>query len=181
MSLHYVAYHGHLDMMKYLVDEEGLDVESRHRAMSLSRGGTAHEIAVSGGHMEVVKWLVNEKEVIVNAKPPGRSDILEAAVCRGQLDIIKWFIDHGKVDTKVEWLFEKMTIPQAAFGYNQTLEIVKWLVEGKHVDIDWMDEDGFAAFHYAIFLECLETAWLTCRDSMSRQSAILKLALSTPR
>ena len=85
---------------------------------------------------------------------------MQVAVNNQRWDIIKWFVQQAKVDVKVEWFYERMTLLHGAAGNNQ-FEMVKWLVEGKHVDINGLDEDGFTAFHYALFLEYLEIArWL---------------------
>ena len=54
--LHSAAWHGHLDMVRYLVEEAGADPRLRD-----DRGSSFLELAACSGRLEVVRYLIEER------------------------------------------------------------------------------------------------------------------------
>ena len=55
--VHVAAQYGHFDVLKFLVDGEGADPSAGN-----VRNETALIFAAGGGHLNIVKWLVNDQE-----------------------------------------------------------------------------------------------------------------------
>ena len=78
-----VAEHGHLELVKYLVEDRGADVHADD--------DRALRFAAHGGHLQIVKYLVAE-----GANVHAYNDhALRSAAYKGHLDIFKFLIDKG--------------------------------------------------------------------------------------
>jgi ankyrin repeat protein len=92
---------GHLDVVKYLVEEHGADV----RAQS----NNAIKRASENGHLDVVKYLVEECDVDVHAS---NDWAVRIASGNGHLDVVKYLVSmraniHADDDYAVRWASEK--------------------------------------------------------------------------
>ena len=97
------AKNGHLDIVKYLVDEKKIDIPE-----------SAVYRAVKNGHLDVVKYLVDEKGQDISV------DSVFFAAANGHLDMVKYLVGKGKSIDGEE-------VSNAA--KNGHLDIVKYLVE----------------------------------------------------
>ena len=61
--MHTACYYGHLDIVKYLVQEQGCDVNSTN-----INGWHSLIFAVYGGHLDVVDYLLYETAVDINLR-----------------------------------------------------------------------------------------------------------------
>lgn len=84
------CFFGHLETARYLADK-GADI---HAAATNGTGYNALTAAVTAGHTEIVKWLL-ERGLDPNYRyGPGYSPLLTAAA-NGRLEIVKLLLAHG--------------------------------------------------------------------------------------
>ncbi|KAK7456361.1 hypothetical protein VKT23_010608 [Stygiomarasmius scandens] len=119
-SLWDAAYEGHLDVVKFLL-ENGADVNAMGEMGELF--GTALQAAASQGHLDVVKVLL-EKGADINAVGEFYGTALQAAALRRDLDVVKFLIGKGADVNAVGGKYG--TALQAAAD---CLDVVKFLVE----------------------------------------------------
>lgn len=104
------AYKGNLDVTKYLVET--------HEADPLNRSSEAFRIASVVGHLELVKYFVEQ-----GAKPEYNSyQMVRNASTHGHLDIVDYFVTQTQSMYKMEMIREAMTY---AIQNGQT-DIVKY-------------------------------------------------------
>lgn len=97
-ALYYGARYGHLDVVKYLV-ENGADVNNQ----AIDGDSALHESA-SSGHLDVVQYLVRQKANIYIRNKVGQT-VLHSAVKSNNIDIISYLVRCGvSVDSKDKWL-----------------------------------------------------------------------------
>jgi ankyrin repeat protein len=137
--LHYAAYSGKLDVVKYLV-EQGADVDAKTVV-----GWTVLHDAAYSGTLDIVKYLV-EQGANVDAKNNVGWTPLHAAASSGKLDVVKYLVDEqgADVDAKNN---DGWTVLHAA-AYYGTLDIVQYLVE-QGADVDAERNDGYTVLHSA--------------------------------
>ena len=73
-SLSLMAVEGHLEVVKFLVQEAGADVESK-----ITNGWTPLSLTAAKGHLEVVKFLVKEAGADVESKDKDGKTALDLA------------------------------------------------------------------------------------------------------
>jgi ankyrin repeat protein len=84
------AAFGHAAAAKYLV-AKGADVNA---VATNGSGYTALTGAVTGGHTEIVAWLLTKGASVNHRYGPGYSPLL-AAAANGHLEIVKMLLEHG--------------------------------------------------------------------------------------
>ena len=106
-ALHLAAGAGHLDVVEYLVEEQGLDVAATNDA-----GDTALDVAAAEGHTAVVAYLeplaaVAEPEEVARTPEEARAALdrlgiryweqtFRDSAAAGNLAVVKLFVDAGK-------------------------------------------------------------------------------------
>ena len=99
-ALAYALRHGHIDIVKYLLDNgatiSGDKVETEEP--------TPLSIATRNGHLNLVKYLVEERGAKMDGTfEDGNMTLLMYASCNGYLDIVKYLVEKGvKIDTSFE-------------------------------------------------------------------------------
>ncbi|WP_353280584.1 ankyrin repeat domain-containing protein [Wolbachia endosymbiont (group B) of Cyclophora punctaria] len=88
--LHIAAYNGHLDIVKYLVDEKKVSPDQK-----ANDGINALHWAALNGHLDIVKYLVDEKKVSPDQKANDGRTALHWAALNGHLDIVKYLREKG--------------------------------------------------------------------------------------
>ena len=118
------AWFGRSDVCRWLVDEEGADVNAKN-----NRGQTPLMSAAQNGKLDVCKWLVREKKAKVEATDnEGRSALMRAALC-GHLDVCKWLADEAGADVNAVDMLERTVLLHAVMGGH--LDVCKWLIDEK--------------------------------------------------
>lgn len=84
------CFFGHPDTARYLADK-GADI---HAAASNGTGYNALTAAVTAGHTEIVKWLLERGLDANYCYGPGYTPLL-AAAANGHLDVVKLLLAHG--------------------------------------------------------------------------------------
>ena len=87
------AMHGHVDIVRYLVEEADIDPNSAD-----TDGWTALHFAAYNGHLDVVRYLVEEAKVQDPNKPnkDGCTPI-HVAVAYGRVNVVKYLVEEAKV------------------------------------------------------------------------------------
>ena len=157
-----------LEVVRWLV-EQGMDVQDED-------GRTAIHCAASSG-ADVVRWLVDQREMNVNERDNGGRTVFHHAAGSGALKVLDWLAEEKEVDVNVtdntgrtalhyavtsgdleiiRWLVEKGTDVNGAgelashyAARKGELGILKWLVKVKGVDVDTQNDAGDSALHVA--------------------------------
>ena len=90
---------GHLKIVKYLVEEVGMNPEIRDR----NRNTPLHYASWSG-QLKIVKYFVEEAKVDTEPRDEKGDTPLHDASCQGYLEIVKYFIQHD-VDTSIKNIY----------------------------------------------------------------------------
>jgi ankyrin repeat protein len=146
--------HGHKVIVGYLI-ENGIDVNQQDKY-----GQTALWWASENGHKEIVKLLLDHKEIKVNQQDEdGRSALMRAS--RGEhLEVVQLLLDHKDIDVNQQEHKDGRT---ALFEASETghKEIVQLLLQHKDIhSVNKKDNIGCTALHWASLLGHKETVQL---------------------
>ena len=119
--LHVAAIYGHLEVMKYLINNFNFDpnIVGVH-------GRTALYYACSNGHHEVAKYLIKE----CHCNPDTRFEkdtLLHIAAAHGHLDLVKYFVEDLNIDVDIQGLMKWTPLFYAV--QNGHHDIIKYLIE----------------------------------------------------
>lgn len=87
--LHYAAWGGHIEIVRWLVDVAGASLDDVDIV-----GNTALLYAVYGGHRDIIDELVSRGRSLRERNSKNHTALLQAA-CGGHLDIVKWLLEQG--------------------------------------------------------------------------------------
>ncbi len=139
-ALHYAARYGHLQLVKYLVGLNKFDLETQS-----INGRTPLVWACDGGHIEVVKFLLEKDAKIDVRDQDGISPLLRAAG-KGQLEMVK--VLEKYCDVRLEVCNEKLTALHYA-ACNGHLGVVEYLVGLNNFNLEAQDIDGLTPLSWA--------------------------------
>ena len=144
-AFHYAASSGRLDILKYFIEERGINQASKQ----VTTNQTILDIAVSGGYYpEMLDYLINQRAFNVNvpASTNGKTPLYYAAV-HGILPCVKALIGKYKasVDQPTNTLFTPL---MAAVFYNR-LPVVRFLLKVAKANPQLKDKDGNTIVHFA--------------------------------
>ena len=129
--------HGHLEIVKYLIETHNAQVYSK---LVLER-------AVQNGHLEVVKYLIEKCKYLIEkclCNPYVKNELLIDSAENGHLELVKYFIETHKCDPHV---YSEEALRLAA--KNGHIEIVKYLIETNKCDPHVLNEEAlFLATYY---------------------------------
>ena len=120
-ALHLAAQGGHLDVVKYLLSRDTVDVNARDADL----GETPLAHAVSNGHLDVVKYLLSRGDIDVNSRADRlfwHYTPLHWAAGGGRLDMVKYLLSRDDIDVNPrvwdfimiapnEWFFADSSTP----------------------------------------------------------------------
>ena len=141
-GLCYASESGHLDIVKYFVEEIKCNVE----CMDPLRQKPL-QYAARGGGLTVVKYLIEEKGCDPMYRDASGCTTLHCACTSGNLDLVKYLVEERKIDPCQHEQGVTPLIAAAQFG---PLEVVKYLIEVQHCDINFSDEYDGNALHHAV-------------------------------
>ena len=122
-------------------------------------GWTPLHAASQEGRLDIVRWLVEEKQVDPSCRDENGRTPLHAASFGGHLDIVRWLVDVKQVDPSCR--DEKGRTPLYAASWKGHLDIVRWLIKEKQVDPSCQDEAGWTPLHAASWRSHLDIVrWL---------------------
>jgi ankyrin repeat protein len=114
------AAYGNLKKVKFLIEEDGVDINSRD-----DLGDTALHQSAKGGNIRIIKYLV-EKKADLNIKNNDGKSPLHYAVSEANFEAVKYLVENG-ADINTQNKFGNTPLHNATFsGY---LAIVKYLLE----------------------------------------------------
>ena len=142
--LHYASSGGHLEVVKYLVEQCHVDIYARTNG-----GWTALHFASVEGHLEVVRYFVHDCHVDVSTKSDEGCTALHGSCEKGQLLILRYLIQECHVDVNTKSNNGCTALHSAA--QNGSLSIVQYLIHDCHVDVNIKANDGTNALHLASF------------------------------
>jgi hypothetical protein len=103
--------------------------------------------ACAGGHLEIVKRLVEQARVLLTAETKNGSQPIHIACFEGHLELVKWLADEGGVSLTAQdndgWQ------PIHCACDNGHLKVVKWLAEQDRVSLTAEANDGEQPIHCA--------------------------------
>lgn len=155
---------GDFKVAKWLVEKEGVDVNTTTFYGGVPLHCAASGRSVSNGFAEMFNWLIDEAKANVNIRDCNGCTALHFTAIYGRLENAKWLVERGlDVDAKDHR-------GQTAFHYaanHGELALVRWFVEDKGVDVQAPDGVGATALHYAARNARSEIVdWLTLRKGV---------------
>ena len=140
--LHFASELGHLDIVRYLIQERNCDVECRDR----ENDTPLHE-AAKNGRLDIVQYLIIEKGCDPMCRGRCNCTPLLSACLEGQLDVVKYLMEDVKVDPSCRDETDKTPLHCAALCGH--LPIVKLLVEDYLCDPGVRDKEGMTPIDWA--------------------------------
>lgn len=119
VPLHFAAYYGHLNVVKYLIEETHADINIKDDS-----GRTPMHLAALNGQLYIVKYLI-EKEADLNSIDDFQQTPLIYAASYGALNIVKYLIED--VSENITNIDESEILHSAARGDN--LDVVQYLIK----------------------------------------------------
>jgi ankyrin repeat protein len=148
-ALNFALVKGNLEVVKYLIDEKGVDVKKANY-------DGERVLHLAAGDLEVVKYLIDEKKVDINQFDRLGQTALHWAARNRNLEVVKYLIDEKKVDVN-QANYDGETALHYATG---DLEVMKYLIDEKLVDVNQADNNGLTSLHYAVRRGHKDVVWL---------------------
>jgi ankyrin repeat protein len=128
------ARDGDLAAMRALM-ADGWDVTTTDRY-----GSSALQWAAGAGHLDVVRWLVNDcgMNPSTTVQPKDGRNALHWACRNGELVVCRWLVEEGGVNPSVP--VKDGTSPFHWAVWQGHVEVCKWLVE---IGADWRSKNSF--------------------------------------
>jgi ankyrin repeat protein len=143
--LHLAAECGHLEAIKWLVQEYGMDASS-----GTYLGYTALYFAAVYGQFEVVKWLIDEGGQVVTASNRCGLGALDHSARAGHLQIVKWLVEERGVDGATVDDSGRTTLYRAVLS-DEPVEMLKYFILERKMDANIRDNDGWTSLHFAVW------------------------------
>lgn len=139
--LHWAAAGGHLDMIRFLLDECHLSIHDTDK-----EGGTALHTAAFANQLDCMVMLL-EYGANPNSIDAVQTPILVEACIRSNGDMVQYLIQHGTDLAKCDP--DGMTVLQQACFYFADEEILQCILNAPGAKVDAPDMDGFRPIHSA--------------------------------
>lgn len=139
-ALHYACKGGHLDVVKYLIEDRMMDPSCESEVPPIL-------FAAHCGTLDVVRYLIEEKECDKNITG----------------SILRWAAEGNKVDT-VDYLITNRSYNLLASEFTPFhspsmkghLKMVKYFIEVQNMDPSLRDKGGYTPLHFAAWVAPLE-------------------------
>jgi hypothetical protein len=114
------AVHGHVDAVKYFVEERGMDPRADNEDILIT--------ALINGRLDLVKYLVGEKGADIHVN----NDVaLSVLAVRGHLDLVKYLVEDLGIEPCDEDGYCRALGDAATTGH---LDVVKYFVEERNIN-----------------------------------------------
>ncbi|WP_375316005.1 ankyrin repeat domain-containing protein [Wolbachia endosymbiont (group A) of Colletes cunicularius] len=135
--VYYAFQYGHVRIVKYFVEEKGIDP----MAPINEYGSTLFGEAIVGGDLDTIEYLMSRKDVTYDC-----NDLLEIAILNGHLDVVEYLVGEKGVD--VNFVGENGWTPLLNAVERDNVEVVEYLIE-KGAYVNATTEDGTTGLHIA--------------------------------
>ncbi|XP_071108945.1 ankyrin repeat domain-containing protein 50-like [Haliotis cracherodii] len=140
--LHWACIGGHVGMMKYLLSQHIIDINSTSKI-----GGTTPMKAVYHGHVDVLQFLVCMGANVSQVDDDG-DNILHYASFRGHAEIVKYILSQDMVNINSRGKYGRTPLMRSAYhGYRKVFD----LLVSKGGQIPLTDDNGDNILHLATF------------------------------
>ncbi len=184
-TLHVAAYHGKIEILKYLVEDLGCNPASPG-----PHGGTPLHISAERKHLSIVQYLITKHEVDSLLPDDEGYSSLHRACVGGDLDIVKFIMNSILTYMKMEDIFNDVTkykaTPIHVAAVRGNLDIVNYYIVDLKCDPNLLSEgrgpifDAAQGGHLSIVKSLIEehgcdpaSTTLRCRDGTSTNSGLL--------
>jgi ankyrin repeat protein len=174
--IHIAAQHGYSEIVHFLLEKK-----ANHRAVDKKENTLLH-YAVEAGLLDIVDLLLerNFKRDVKNMGItttdgiPGGNTPLQLAVKKGYLEITKKLIENGAnlkvlVDDSPNSINQGNTLLHIA-TQNKDIEMVKFLISDKRVNINSKNHWDFTPLHFAARSGCLEVVKLLVENGANLEA-----------
>jgi len=184
MAAHRAAILGDLHVLRFLIAQQQVDVNSTTRT-----GASTLHLACRHD-TGILKYLIEVAKADVAHLDNAGNSVLHLAVEHGRLDNVKYLVRECKADIQATNLFYETVLHRAAaFG---PIELVRWLVNKSAVDVNARDLHRRTALHRSIvenannpdvakFLLSLKNVNINLRDKVGFFSSFSCRALTVER
>ncbi|XP_071094926.1 ankyrin repeat domain-containing protein 17-like [Haliotis cracherodii] len=138
-QLHDACWEGNLNMVRRILSEAQLDVNSRDR-----RERTPVMAAACAGHKDVVKLLINTGSNVSLVEDHGYN-ILHIATCIGHVAMVKYILSQNIVDINSRTKCNRTSVMMAA---NRSYRNVLAVLVSEGADVSLRDKRGNDILHY---------------------------------
>lgn len=142
LLLHYAAMGGHLDIVKFALDSQLLDLHTRDRSLC-----TVLHRAAQYGHAYVVKTLLDADPAFINTRDAGGCVALHRASQCGHSQVAQLLLNSKP--SHINARDNKQRTPLFYAAGEGHADVIDTLLLHPSVDVSACDEDGCSALHYS--------------------------------
>ena len=139
-ALHLAADKGHLEIVRFLVQECKVNIDEANNAKQ-----TALHLAMHNGCESVAKFLIEDGKANVEAKSADGSTCVHVAALKTRLSMLRYLVEDCKVNLSVV-TESKLTPLHLACEKDSNLQVVKYLVNERKVDVEARNSEGETPF-----------------------------------
>ena len=140
--LHIAAMNGHLELVKYFVENLNMDPNTR----GFNEWAPLHHSSAEGHH-NIVKYLIENCHCNADIRNKDNNTPLHFAASNGHLDLVKYFVEDLNMDPNTRGFKERAPLHYVSAKGNHS--IVKYLIENCHCNADIRNVDNSTPLHIA--------------------------------
>ena len=124
-AVYWAALNGHLETLKYLIEDQGADVDDVTDTL-IDNAEPLIKIAATGGHIDIVRYLIGRGADANKVTSNRHETALHAAASEGHVEIAQVLLEEGKADISPVGFGGTPFARAVIFGH---LEVIKLFVE----------------------------------------------------
>ena len=141
--LHEAVYHGYLNVVQFLIDDCGMNPESR----TDDTGCTVIHLAAERGHVDILKYLINEKACDPMYRDNNGRTLLQHSHSNCLLQVLRCVIDECGMNPSTCWEEIRPTSFSSLSSGSESPDVLRYLIKEKHCDAMWKDKSGQTILH----------------------------------
>ena len=143
IPLHKACYWGHLDIVRYLVSEQGCSTACQNK-----NGDIPLHVACREGHVDIVRYLVSEQGCSTACQNKNCDTPLHEACEKGHLAVVEILLKRKDCNIACNKHSNVLIVNSCRHGW---LDVTRKLVEQYHCDLESMDGWDETPLHVACF------------------------------